>query len=630
MSLAVPHGLADAGHLSGGFASAVLDNLPELIAQVDRGGTIRAANRSWREAAAAAGPPLVHGVSLGANYLEICARAAAAGDETAAAALHGIEAVLAGELPRFELEHSWSGPAGTVRFLLSASPLGEAAGALVVQADVTARREAEEQLAASQEWQRLISEASSDLISVHARDSSFIFVSAACRSLLGFEPAELVGRRVIDMIHPEDLTVANATHRRLLEGSDVETVVCRYRRKDGLYTWVEAAIHILKQGDRGTAPFFCVSRDISQSREAERQQRKLREALERAALEWATTFDAIRTPILILAPNGRILRANAAADELSGASSVVGRTLSSIGQGEPWDEAAVAVRRLLAGAQLDTSEVRDEESGRYWQIEASLAPSVDRGGNKVILKLRDVTDMVRLQESLRRSEVMATLGAVVAGVAHEIRNPLFGMSSVLDAFATRYGERAEYQRYVPRLRAELERIRELTQVLLSHGRPPLPHLIPTDLAQTVREALSLCRPLARQRRVAIETEVGSEWSPVAIDRDRLVLALKNVVDNAVQHAPPGSAVRLVTRRASLRDGEWLLIRVEDNGPGFTPEDLPNLFEPFFSRRPGGTGLGLSIVAQVVEAHGGRVRAENRDGGGAAVELWLPLENGVVA
>jgi PAS domain S-box-containing protein len=619
------------------LAPAVLDSLPELIALVDRHGTIRAVNRAWRETAPAIdGRELLRGrVAVGTNYLEVCARAAAAGDETAAAARRGIEQVLAGEMPHLQLEYPSPEPGRSAWYLLSVTPVagGPAGqeGVVVAHADVTARRLAEEELAASEEWQRLIFETSSDLISTHAFDSSFLFVSAACRTLLGYEPAELVGHRVFDLLHPEDIPAANTTHRRLQTSSDVETIVCRYRRKDGRFVWVEAIIHMLQRGRDAAVPFLCVSRDISLRREAERRQRTLRETLERAAAEWATTFDAIRSPILILAPNGRIVRANEAARELSGRSyhGVVGHSLAAVGEGEPWDEAAITVRRLLGGARTASSEARDEETGRCWQIEATLAPAAEHSSAKVILQLRDVTDVTRLQESLRRSEVMATLGAVVAGVAHEIGNPLFGMSATFDAFAGRFGDRPEYQRYMVPIRTELERIRELTQVLLSHARPPAPQLASTDLGQTVEEALSLCRPPARRRRVTIEAEIGGEWPPITVDREGLVLALKNVVDNAVEHAPPGTSVRVVARRASLEGGEWLQLRVEDSGQGFPAADLPHVFEPFFSRRPGGAGLGLAIVAQVVESHGGRVRAENR-GGGGAVEILLPLALGGLA
>jgi PAS domain S-box-containing protein len=339
--------------------------------------------------------------------------------------------------------------------------------------------------------------------------------------------------------------------------------------------------------------------------------------------EWAATFDAIHTPLLVLAPGGAILRANRAARDLSGLSDaeILGRTPAEVGRGEPWNEAAALVARLVQGAGAEAAEVRDEESGRSWQIEATLLPASELSEARIILQLRDVTETVRLHESVRRAEVMATLGAVVVGLAHEVRNPLFGMSSVLDAFASRFGDRPEYQHHLSRLRAELERLKTLMQSLLAHGRPARPNLERGSLRQTVEEALLLCRPEARRRKVTLEADFADSC-PVACDREQLVLALKNVVDNGVQHAPAGGSVRVVGRRVEIDGAPWIRLTVEDSGPGFPEEELARVFEPFYSRRAGGTGLGLAIVAQTIEGHGGLVRAHNWEGGGA-IEVLLP-------
>ncbi len=109
-----------------------------------------------------------------------------------------------------------------------------------------------------------------------------------------------------------------------------------------------------------------------------------------------------------------------------------------------------------------------------------------------------------------------------------------------------------------------------------------------------------------------------------MDRRRLTQVFQNLLDNAVRHAPPQSAV-IVEAELMRVDGErWIDCRVRDAGPGFRPEDLPRIFEPFFTRRRGGTGLGLSIVQRIVEDHGGRIGAGNRAEGGAVVTVRLPV------
>ena len=108
---------------------------------------------------------------------------------------------------------------------------------------------------------------------------------------------------------------------------------------------------------------------------------------------------------------------------------------------------------------------------------------------------------------------------------------------------------------------------------------------------------------------------------VYADRQRVVQVFQNLVQNAIQHSPPGSRVNIAAGAAPEGRAIWCAVR--DAGPGFAPEDLRRLFEPFYSRRQGGTGLGLSIAQRIVEQHGGRIEAHNHPEGGAVVTVTLP-------
>jgi len=119
--------------------------------------------------------------------------------------------------------------------------------------------------------------------------------------------------------------------------------------------------------------------------------------------------------------------------------------------------------------------------------------------------------------------------------------------------------------------------------------------------------------------------VAEELAPLPMDRARLLAALRNLVENAVHHAPAGSTVTVEAVDVEEDGRRGVACSVLDEGPGFRDEDLPYVFAPFFTRRRGGTGLGLSIVQRIVEQHGGEVRAGSRPEGGAAVTVVLPRE-----
>jgi signal transduction histidine kinase len=225
-----------------------------------------------------------------------------------------------------------------------------------------------------------------------------------------------------------------------------------------------------------------------------------------------------------------------------------------------------------------------------------------------------------LQDSLRRAEAMSAMGSLVAGVAHEVRNPIFGMSATLDAMEQRFATDAAREPFLLALRRELDRVNALMRDLLEYGRPPAVQLAPDALAPVVALAARSCIPVADMASVEIENNVGPEAGEVAMDAGRLAQVFQNLIENAVQHSPMGGKVRIDARRTPTHAA----VRVTDSGPGFRPEDLGRIFEPFFSRRRGGTGLGLSIVQKIVEQHRGTIEAANRPEGGASVTVYLPV------
>lgn len=354
------------------------------------------------------------------------------------------------------------------------------------------------------------------------------------------------------------------------------------------------------------------------------EERRLRRVVERAAFEWRSTFDAIRWPVVLVGLDGRVQRLNRAARDLLGRDyrEIIGQPVDEIGSGQPWTAMAALAHQVLASLTPEVCEATDENGEKTWEVEAIHSLASAEGDAKVIVQARDITKTARLQESLRHSETMAALGAVVGGVAHEVRNPLFGMSAVLDAFESRFGDRPEYRPYLPLLRTEIGRITELVQDLLDYGKPARFEKTPQSMAAAVDGAVDLCRSLAERQGVVIVRRPAADGR-VLLDLHQFTRALKNVIENAVQHSPSGGRVTIETAPVIVERSPWIRISVRDQGPGFAPDDLRQVLEPFFSRRSGGTGLGLAIVSRVVDGHGGRLQVANHSQGGAVVDIELP-------
>jgi signal transduction histidine kinase len=244
-----------------------------------------------------------------------------------------------------------------------------------------------------------------------------------------------------------------------------------------------------------------------------------------------------------------------------------------------------------------------------------------------VLTFRDVTDFTRMQEELRRARVLESLGSLVAGVAHEVRNPLFSISATVDAIESTIGRQGELGDHLTLLRSQVGRLTRLTRDLLDYGRPSALQQTPTDLAGVMRRAMRACSTIVRQRNVTVEERLAADIPRLLLDGNQMDRPSRTCW-------PTPSSTRRRDRRSEVI-GEleaagagplatFVRCAVEDQGPGVPGESLAKVFEPFFTRRKGGTGLGLAIVRRTVEAHGGRVAAGNRDEGGARFTVWLPV------
>ncbi len=481
-----------------------------------------------------------------------------------------------------------------------------------------ARAEDEHRRAQHLERERIF-RLSPDLMATASMDGRFLSVNPAFEKTLGFTAEELREAPFINFVHPDDRETTLAQLVELSRGNPAVMFRNRYRCKDGSYRWLSWDCAPPTDG-----VLYAVARDVTEQQAAEERQARLQADVERSAREWTLTFDAVDYGILILDADRRVVRANEAARRLCGRpyTAILGLTVGALGEGQPWARAAVMAEALRDGRRTESSQVTDPAGDRTWDIEVMAVPSGAMGEQRVIVVLYEITAMVRLQRSLRHSETMSALGTLVAGVAHEVRNPLFSMTATLDAFEERYGS-GETPRHLAVLRSQLTRLTALMQELLEYGKPAALEMGPADLGEVVRQAVESCSALAEERQVSVRTDVSAAVPRVMMDRLRLIQMFANLVTNAIQHSPSGGTVLVEVQLPRADLGELVECTVRDNGPGFAPEDLPRVFEPFYTRRRGGTGLGLALVQRIAEQHGGVVTAGNGLSGGVVI-VRLPL------
>ncbi|MBI4851900.1 MAG: GAF domain-containing protein [Acidobacteria bacterium] len=362
-------------------------------------------------------------------------------------------------------------------------------------------------------------------------------------------------------------------------------------------------------------------------KQAEENQAQLQASIQKSALEWQETFDIIDSLVLILGVDGEIKKLNWAARQLCGKSykKLIGQSIFNIALGQPWQRIAELVRKLSEHHTQTSHLIQDISQDKSWSISAFFLNQSELEDQRIIVVARDITKVIELEEALRRNETMAAMGTLIAGVAHEVRNPLFSMTATMDAFEKEFNERQEYKDYFRVLRNSLNRLTNLMKELLEYGKPANYEFANNSLSEILTQSILSCQSLAEELKVEIKDSfIGKIFPPVFCDRMRLLQVFQNILENAIQHSPAYKTVSIDVNLVITNNQNWLECLIKDLGPGFLENDIAKVFDPFFTRRLGGIGLGLSIVERIVEKHRGKVTILNHKEGGAMVIVRLPI------
>ncbi len=241
------------------------------------------------------------------------------------------------------------------------------------------------------------------------------------------------------------------------------------------------------------------------------------------------------------------------------------------------------------------------------------------GGGGVVLFLRDTGEVRALQARVRTSERLAALGRLVAGMAHEIRNPLNSIRGYSQHLKSRFDQESQEGRSIDIIMKEVDRLNRVITELLDFSRPREPHLLEVDLNEIVGSAISLVEKESVSQGVKVVPDLAREGILINGEEDSLKQLLLNLFLNAFQALPEGGVLTVSTRY----DNGQAVLTVSDTGSGIQEEDMDRIFEPFFTRKAEGTGLGLAIVHRIVQDHYGEIGVSSRLGKGTTFVLRFP-------
>jgi two-component system nitrogen regulation sensor histidine kinase GlnL len=348
--------------------------------------------------------------------------------------------------------------------------------------------------------------------------------------------------------------------------------------------------------------------------------------------------------IVVTDENDRILMFNQAAEHLTGLpqAQVLHRHLAQVFRATPRVAEMVERTRSLAQSQSCGEELL--AVGRR-RLPVRLSCSPIRQGDQVqgaALVIQDLSYQKKLEDEARRNETLARLGAVVAGLAHEVKNPLGGIRGAAQLLAKRFADEPEVCSYTGVMIREIDRLTHLVEQLLAMGSPRPPEIVPLNVHEVLGEVIELMTPELESQGVSVRWSIDPSLPDVRGDARQLTQVFLNLVKNALEAMPQAGTLTLTTRMETdfhirRRDavdrpsaaaesvpGKFLRVDIGDTGSGFAPGEAKRIFEPFYSTKTRGTGLGLAICERIIAVHGGDIQAHNATEGGGVVSVTLPI------
>jgi PAS domain S-box-containing protein len=518
---------------------------------------------------------------------------------------------------------------GTHTYISIKFPLHDANGKAYavcgISTDITERKRSDEALRASEASYRAIFDAAEDSIFVHDIETGAIVdVNPRACATFGYTREEF---RHIDVgmlgtaERPYTQEDAMALMARAAAGEHL-SVEWHGRSKDGTLRWHEVFVKRVTIG--GVDRILALARDITGRKTAEA-------ALRASEEQYRAMFNASIDGLALWNAAGEIVDTNPALWRMYGYSESEFTALPPGSWGGPCYHLDF-LRAVAAGESLHSEVTEQRKDGSALELEVHGIPMQYQGQPHVLTIARDITDkkrsaaeLARQRDSLHQREKLAALGSLLAGVAHELNNPL----SVVVARAVLLEEQGDSATQVAalKIRTAAERCARIVRTFLAMARQQQPERGPVAINDVVSAALDIAAYPIRTSSIEVTLDLAKHIPKILADADQLHQVLLNLIINAQQSLQEQPTPRRLHVGSCYDSFEGVVcITVADNGPGIPEHLRARVFEPYFTTKPTGigTGVGLAVSLGIVEAHGGTLTVDCPAAGGATFTILLPV------
>lgn len=322
---------------------------------------------------------------------------------------------------------------------------------------------------------------------------------------------------------------------------------------------------------------------------------------------------------------GKIVFANQAFCDMHGYTieEVIGRDYTDFVAPESLHDVEKFYREKIAYGQSGGQYVyfRRGRAGSSFPTESKVTRTYYQGEIASIGICRDITERMEIEKRIREAERLAHIGQLAASLAHEIRNPLSSAKMSIQDLLKSLSLAGYDKRRLEILAKEVARVDRLVTEMLDFAKPIKFTFRPVSIWPLIDDCLEVVDAKIREKKVKIRKSLAAEAPITLLDRERMEQAVTNVLLNSVEAVADGGRIMI----SAMSSEDNLRIEISDNGGGINEEDLPYIFDPFFSTKRKGTGLGLANARKVIEAHGGTIGAQPLASGGTCISISIPIK-----
>lgn len=456
-----------------------------------------------------------------------------------------------------------------------------------------------------------------DAIFTYNLQRTLLNANPAAERLLGYDINELRRTPVPDLIIPNFreralLAFAGAADGKLQEYE----AALRHKQGHPIYVSIRSFPIIV---DNEIVGVYETAKDTAPN--YQQVQEDLKTTKEQLEFYFRNTEDAI----IVLDTDLRVVKTNRSFESIYGwtEQELLGKQIPTVPDHLRSEVDQIRSSMLNARHAIPYETVRTRKDGSLIDVSNFASPLFDSKGNVVVFVVisRDITKQKQMEQLLRRTEKLAVIGQLAAGIAHEIRNPLTTLKGFIDLLKSKAAYTDNW--YLDVMLSETEQIQWIASQFLAVAKPQSMKLEQKNVESMLRQAIALLNPLAAAHHVqmTVQREVDEPEPRIECDENQLLQLFINILKNAIEAMPCGGQIETAIRC----NADSVSVLVRDHGEGIPQERIAHLGEPFYSLKEKGTGLGLMICYKIIEDHRGTIRITSEVGQGTTVEITLPFK-----